>query len=102
MQVTTANITMFIPTFAEFRCGSDKSYPVDWKFNKEEEDIFKSGVLSYIFIGRYSVISVTTSGANEYLLRIEKNLKKAAGVYTCVDEAGFGPDKADAELVSRG
>ena len=102
MEVTSANITMFIPKFVEFRCGSNKSYPVDWKFSGEEEDIFKSGVLSYKYIGRYSVTSVTTSGAVEYSLRIEKNTRKEIGVYTCVDDAGFGPDKAAAELVARG
>ena len=90
----------------EFQCGSyskqdgtDNLVPVDWRFSGEEDCIYCSGFLSYKYIGRYSV---NASVAGEYTLRVENITKKDEGVYTCIDNAGFGPDEASASLTING
>ena len=92
----------YLREFVEFQCGSnatqhgtDKLVPVDWRFSGDKDCIYCSGVLSHKYIGRYSV---NASVVGEYTLRVENITKKDEGVYTCIDNAGFGPDEASAEL----
>ena len=89
----------------EFRCGSnatnyvdnDKLVPVDWVFSGEKDCIYCMGVLTYAFIGRYSVDDKSVVG--EYTLKVENIEKNDEGKYTCIDAAGFGPEVASAMLV---
>ena len=78
-----------------FHCRTDKQTPVDWRFSGDEDCIYCSGFLSYKYIGHYSV---NASVSGEYTLRVDNITQNDAGVYTCIDDAGFGPDVASAVL----
>ena len=89
----------------EFRCGSnakisddnDMLVPVDWIFSGEKNCIYCMGVLTYAFIGRYSVDDKSIVG--EYTLKVENIEKNDEGIYTCIDQSGFGPEEMTAMLV---
>ena len=91
----------YLREFVEFQCGSNATQhgtnnpvPVDWRFSGDKDCIY-CDVLSHKFIGRFSV---NASVVGEYTLRVENITKTDEGVYTCIDNAGFGPDKASAKL----
>ena len=97
------NVTIFAYESAEFHCGSNTTIhgtsvlvPVNWEFSGEKDCVFCIGMLTYKYIGRYSV---NTSVVGEYTLRVENITLNDNGVYTCIDDAGFGPDQASASLM---
>ena len=92
----------FVRRYVDFHCGSnatqqenDNPLPVDMRFSGEADCIYCSGFLSYKYIGRYSV---EASGDGNYTLRVENITMLDAGTYTCIDDAGLGPDVASADL----
>ena len=100
------NVSQFLHTTAEFHCGSnttvhgtDELVPVKWEFDGEKDCIFCIGMLTYRYIGRYSV---NESVVGEYTLRVENITKNDSGIYTCIDDSGSGPERASAGLVVEG
>ena len=96
------NATKFVRESVEFHCGSNATVhgttdlvPVNWEFSGEKDCVFCIGTLTYKYIGRYYV---NTSAVGEYTLRLENITQNDSGIYTCIDDAGFGPDEASAAL----
>ena len=100
------NATRHGHEYVDFHCGSNSTVPgtqrpvpVNWVFSGETACIYCAGSLTYDFIGRYSV---KTSVAGEYTLRVENITVNDGGIYTCIDNAGFGPEEASAYLIVTG
>ena len=97
------NATRYVGESVEFHCGSNATIygtsnlvPVNWVFSKEKDCVYCIGTLTYKYIGRYYV---NTSVPGQYPLRVVNSTKNDSGVYTCIDDAGFGPDVASAVLI---
>ena len=97
------NATSYVGQPVEFHCGSNATIygksdlvPVNWEFSEEKDCVYCIGTLTYKYIGRYYV---NTSVPGQYPLLVVNSTKNDSGVYTCIDDAGFGPDVALAVLI---
>ena len=69
-------VRSYSPESVYFDCRTGKQIPVDWIFSADEDCIYCSGVLSYKYLGRFSV---KASVAGEYTLRVNNVTKNDAG-----------------------
>ena len=96
-------MTRFVNTDVEFHCGSDTRFadtdepvPVNWEFGGLKQSIYCMGELNHVYGRRYSV---NTFVAGVYILRVGNITQNDAGIYKCINNAGFGPEEAVAELI---
>ena len=94
-------VKRFVHKSLEFTCGSCLETPVDWMFGEEKTCIYCSGVLTYAHIGHYVVNKIITGNCTMYTLHIKNILMNDFGIYTCIEDAGFG-EQASAALIKIG
>ena len=73
--------------------------PVNWEFNGLKDCIYCNGQLNQATGRRYSVI---TTVAGDFTLRVDNVMKNDSGIYKCINNVGYGPEEASAELFVRG
>ena len=100
------NRTLVIGESVDFHCSTytrvietGEFVPVNWMFDKAKDCVYCNGQISKSHNER---LYVKTSAMGEYTLHIQDIMMEDSGVYTCINNAGYGPDEASAILVVKG
>ena len=95
-------ITVFVDQIIQLECFTDQPRPVNWLFKSvtsssaDSIPIYEGGTVAFDVVDR---MTVKTKVIGEYTLVIYDTTVADSGTFTCVDNAGFGPEKAETELL---
>ena len=106
MTTRSQNETVVIGESVDVHCSTytrvvktGESVPVSWMFDKAKDCVYCNGQLSKSYSERFYV---KTSVLGEYTLQIQNITMEDSGTYTCINNAGYGPEEASVILVVTG
>ena len=108
LTIRPSDVTVDKEKVITFKCSTSMKTPVNWLYTKFNETaiskiIYESGFLTEEFKGKVNVSNITVNvPGNEtwhgFDLTIFNPQCAEDGTYTCIDDAGRGPDTAAANL----